>query len=152
MKREFNGTLLGSLEEVYGEQISVKLDDRFIDSFNITLIINNEHRLLCSSRLSEIIRKRDLIHNLDVLKKYSVFTFENKRTFIISSTMSNKILEKNERIRKVNEIFMEFFEDYLEIIKNHKSSNEELLKWNKEYENLKAFRSIEINKIESEFE
>lgn len=148
---EFNGVLLGSIEEIYGNDVLIKIDERFLNNTNITLRINNSIELLCSKKLSDEIRNN--IHkNVDILKKYSVYNFDNERTFVILNTNNYKFEEKQARLRKAGEEYMAFFEKYLEIIRDNSISKVEREKWDLEDKRLKLKKEIEIENINQDYD
>lgn len=99
-KNKFNGLFLGNIGEVYGSESKIEIE--YLDCWlninsNITLHINNgESLILCSSKLSDIIRKRRLDEDTNELKKFSVYEFEDGIKYATSLIESKSLISIDE--------------------------------------------------------
>lgn len=149
---EFNGQLLGSIEEVFGENLAVEIDENDFYSKNVTLIINKgKDNILCSAKLSNLIRERNLDRKIEELKKFAVYRFEDGEIYAISSINSNLFQDKEEEKNKLKSVFMEHFSEYLELLNSGKLTIKELTEVEKTHRERELEFKKEIDKINSEY-
>lgn len=149
---KFEGQLLGNVEELFGSDSIIVIDEPKFYNRNITLIINKENYILCSAKLSNYIKENGLHEKTNELKKFAVYEFPNNRKYVIYTTDSNLFYERAEKLKEVQIVFMDFFEEYLESVNNINLSKAERLKFDKDYEEKTLAKKTAIEKINKEYE
>jgi len=149
---EFEGQLLGNVKELFGSDAIIEIDEQKLSNRNISLTINKVNNILCSSKLSNYIRDNALHERTNELKNFAVYEFPNYRKYIIFSTDNNLFNERAEKLKEVQIVFMDFFEEYLQSIQNIKLSKAERLKFDIDYEEKTIAKTTAIEKINKNYE
>lgn len=149
---EFEGQLLGNVKELFGSDSIIEIDEQKFYHKNISLTINRVNNILCSAKLSNYIRENALHKKTNELKNFAVYEFPNNRKYVIFSADSNLFNERAEKLKEVQIIFMDFFEEYLESLQNINLSKAERLKFDRDYEEKTLAKTAAIEKINKDYE
>lgn len=152
-ENEYQGRLLGSIEEVYGSNSIIEIKETELNNRNIKLTINNgENDILCSASLSTKIKENNVYENPSELLRYSVHEFPNNIRYVVNIMESNMLYEKEKRLMEVKEEFMDFFEEYLLKIKDITLSPKERIEADEMYKEKELKKSLAIEKINKDYE
>lgn len=159
MSKKFDGKYLGNIGEIFGVESRIEIDevDCWLNySSNITLIINDgENKILCSSNLSDIIRKDELDKKTDEIKKFSVYEFEDGikyATHLIEQPIV-KINSKVENEIGQNDLFFEINNMYVtEVISGYFSNKGNFIATDKDGNEFFLANGIQADKKQELFE